>query len=189
MKKVGLTKVLAVLILALLLNSCKDGDNGISYLRIIQDNTSLNITYWDDNGGIPYNFSWGRYYQVYAGTYSYNWGQTNPSNGAYYYCDGNSYRIDVESGENWSPIKNGYLTQAKSGTNRYYTLHISDPYSTSTCINISYSHRPITGDSLEVSKIPVYYPAAAAGLQRNEFKDVFKYKPVKKVEKREGNIK
>ncbi len=60
----------------LLFSSCgKDGDDGDIYLAIFNKNAVY--SYWDDNPGIPYGFTYGRYYYCSPRVYSYEYESEN----------------------------------------------------------------------------------------------------------------
>ena len=112
-----------------LFNSCEKGDQGRSYIRIVNELSATSYTYTDNNSDVPNNFTFGQYYETSAGsfTYYYQWW----SGAGTSYCSTSfgtgtyKYTISLETGKDWDALTQGVLTKGVSGKDRYYTFHMS----------------------------------------------------------------
>ena len=108
MKKGLLVKCMVLMTAVMLLNSCKDGADGRVYLNI-KDPTLYcyyYTSYWDNNSGIPYSFTYGRNYSCSAGTYNYDYYVSSTCGYQAYECTG-TYTLSQNKGSQWNAIKDG----------------------------------------------------------------------------------
>ena len=105
-------------ILALTIISCgKDGKDGIAYLQINWD--PYVYSYWDDNPNTPNVIKSNEFYQVYPGTYHYEYlWKDLPGNS---YGEEGTYEIFINKGE-----KGGFLKTGKDGEIEYFQLYLHE---------------------------------------------------------------
>ena len=153
MRKKLLLKTGIALLALRFLSSCQSGVDGKCYIQFELDPPNCGYSYTDNNSSVPYGMVLNTYYETSPGTYTYSYTDNYCSSSSYAYCTNGTYTVDNDPGEKWSGVSNGYLTQAKSGQDRYYTFHIN----VSTCGLIDYTNFPIKPkDSLSR---PISHPA------------------------------
>jgi len=105
-------KIIILLAVIVLFSACmgEDGADGDAYLRIYLGYNCYN--YWDNNGGIPYGFYEGQYYDVNPGTYDYEYEDDD-----FYYSG--TYVITIEEGEDGEP----FWVDGEDGADSYFTLN------------------------------------------------------------------
>lgn len=121
MKSKKLNILIILLGFTFFFTGCEEEEEpGKIFLRIDYVGLESISRYDDNNPGIPYNFTWGQYYECEAGSYNYEWegvnlpGSTYPSS----WCEGAIYRLN-----------------SVDGADRYYTLTLN---SNGLCGEMSY---------------------------------------------------
>jgi uncharacterized protein YkvS len=101
-----------------ILASCKNGDDGKSFITVKGDDANFALLYYSDNNSShPNPYYIGVEYPTNAGTFNFYY---ELNNGFSY---SGTYTIDVEKGETWNAISNGYLLPANNGKERHYIFH------------------------------------------------------------------